>query len=466
VFAAVLLTLPWVGLFGSGIHHDLPPLPVVVVSGAAILGASFLLAWGAETAEKDVPRAFAIAVLAVLAVAPEYAVDALFAFNAGAGGATADACMQFTAAELDRIADLPPGEIDTAREQLGRSCHEANLAIANMTGANRILIGLGWAGIALFTVYKSYTTRDPSARDREGWLSDAVTLDRDIAVEITFLFLATLWAFLVPLGGGIDALDTFVLVGLYVVYIGVIIRGDVEEVEENVGVPAYFHARARRVRIPSAIVMFVYSGAMIFIAVEPFAHGLEVLGQAAGLPPFFMIQWIAPLASEAPELIVVIYLVNKARSTAGFNALISSKLNQWTLLIGTIAVVYSIGLGSYGALPFDAKQSAEIWITAAQSFFALALLVNFEISVRESIALFVLFISQVMIEFLVLRVLPVADPEALSRMVLIAYAVAYVLMGLGLFVARRGALRELLGRARDTVRVAAGKDRLHPEWAD
>ena len=132
----------------------------------------------------------------------------------------------------------------------------------------------------------------------------------------------------------------------------------------------------------------------------------------------------------------------------------------------TIAVVYSIGLGSYGALPFDAKQSAEIWITAAQSFFALALLVNFEISVRESIALFVLFISQVLIEFLVLRVLPVADPEALSRMVLIAYAVAYVLMGLGLFVARRGALRELFARARDTVRVAAGKDRLHPEWAD
>jgi cation:H+ antiporter len=466
VLAAVVLTLPWVGMFGSGLHHDLPPLPVVAVSGTAILGASFLLAWGAETAEKDVPRAFAIAVLAVLAVAPEYAVDALYAFNAGAGGATAEACADFTTQELNRVAELPPSAVDTAGERLKRSCHDANLAIANMTGANRILIGIGWSGIALLTIHKSYTTKSASVRNREGYLADAVVLDRDIALEITFLFLATAWAFLVPLGGGIDALDTFVLVGLYVAYIGIILRGDAEEVEENVGVPAYLHAKPRGIRVPAAIGLFLYSGAMIFIAVEPFAHGLEVLGQQAGLPSFFMIQWVAPLASEAPELIVVAYLVNKARSTAGFNALISSKLNQWTLLIGTIAVVYSIGLGAYGALPFDAKQSAEIWITAAQSLFALALLVNFEISVRESLALFSLFISQVVIEFLVLRVLAVADPAGLSQDVLLVYAAVYVVIALGLFAQRRDALRELFGRTRDAVRVAAGKDRLHPEWAD
>jgi len=179
-----------------------------------------------------------------------------------------------------------------------------------------------------------------------------------------------------------------------------------------------------------------------------------------------MIQWIAPLASEAPELIVVTYLVNKARSTAGFNTLISSKLNQWTLLIGTIAVVYSVGLGAYGALPFDAKQSAEIWITAAQSFFALSILVNFEISVRESLALFSLFVSQVVIEFLVLRVLPVADPAGLSHDILIVYAVLYVLLGTALFVSRRRALRELLGRTRDALRVAVGKERRHPEWGE
>jgi len=62
------------------------PLAAVVVAGVAILGAAFLLAWAAETAEKDVPQGFAIAVLAVLAVAPEYAVDALYAWQAGGAG--------------------------------------------------------------------------------------------------------------------------------------------------------------------------------------------------------------------------------------------------------------------------------------------------------------------------------------------------------------------------------------------
>ena len=380
------LTVPWVvvwlatagiplllDLLAPGAAYEppavllsLPTGGVVLLSGVAVLGAAFLLAWAAETAEKDVPRSFAIAVLAVLAVAPEYAVDALYAFNAGAGGATAETCAQFTAAEID--AGVTP---------LAEACHDANLAVANMTGANRILIGLGWAGIALFTVYRAASDADPAVRKRPGFLSKVVTLDRDIGLEIVFLLAATAWAFLVPLGGGIDALDMAVLVGIYVAYILVIIRGDVDPEEHHVGVPAYLQTFPKRRRIATIVGLFAYSGLVIFVAVEPFAHGLEELGTAAGVPPFFMIQWVAPLASESPELIVVLYLVNKARSTAGFNALISSKLNQWTLLIGTLVVVYSLALGQYGALPFDRKQSAEIWLTAAQSLFAISVLINF-----------------------------------------------------------------------------------------
>ena len=66
VGAAFALTAGWVVVVAYG--AELATVPTVAVSGLAVLGASFLLAWGAETAEKDVPRAFAIAVLAVLAV--------------------------------------------------------------------------------------------------------------------------------------------------------------------------------------------------------------------------------------------------------------------------------------------------------------------------------------------------------------------------------------------------------------
>jgi len=451
VAVAVALTAPWVAVFLTGAGVGI--VAEVVVSGVAILGASFLLAWGAETAEKDVPRAFAIAVLAVLAVAPEYAVDALYAWSAGAGGATAEACSALNSAQIE--AQATP---------VAAACHDANLAIANMTGANRILIGIGWAGIAAFTVWRSFDTRDPAVVNRDGWLGDAVQLDEDIATEITFLFLATAWAFAVPLGGGIDLLDTLLLVGLYVAYIGLVLKSDVEQSEHTVGVPKYLQGWSLPWRPLAVLTLFGYSGAMIFIAVEPFAHGLEVIGIQNGIPEFFMIQWVAPLASESPELIVVAVLVNKARSTAGFNALISSKLNQWTLLIGTIAVVYSIALGSVGTLPFDARQSAEIWITAGQSFFALAILCNLEISIREAVVLFGLFISQVLIEFALIRSL--IELPITSHDLLLAYTAVYLVGGTLLFVKRRHALRRLFGLAGDAVRTAVGREPVYMERAD
>ncbi len=451
VAVTVSLTVGWIYLFVTG--TEVGNVTTVAVSGIAVLGASFLLAWGAETAEKDVPRSFAIAVLAVLAVAPEYAVDALYAWNAGAGGATTEACSQLSAQA-----------IEASETSLARACHDANLAIANMTGANRILIGIGWAGIAVFTVWRAAKTRDPAVTKRDGFLRDAVQLDTDIATEISFLFLATMWAFLVPLGGGIGIFDTLFLVGLYVAYIGLVLKSDIEHSEHTVGVPKYFQEWSLPWRPLAVLALFGYSGAMIFTAVEPFAHGLEEIGVANGIPEFFMIQWVAPLASESPELIVVAVLVNKARSTAGFNALISSKLNQWTLLIGTIAVVYSIALGGYGVLPFDARQGAEIWITAAQSFFALAILVNFEISIREAVGLFALFISQVILEFAIIRdllALPISSHD-----LLLAYTGLYVAVGVGLFVQRREALKHLFGLAGDAVRSAMGREPIHPENAD
>ena len=451
VGGAVLLTLGWVAVSLLGL--DLGVGATVGISGLAVLGASFLLAWGAETAEKDVPRAFAIAVLAVLAVAPEYAVDALYAWNAGVGGATAEAC-----------AALSPAEIEAGATTLAEGCHDANLAIANMTGANRILIGIGWAGIAVFTVWRAASTNDAAVENRDGPLADVVTLDRDIATEIVFLFVATGWAFFVPLGGGIGLLDTLFLVGLYVTYIGLVLKSDVETSDHTVGVPKYFQKWSLPWRPAVVLSLFAYSGLLIFTAVEPFAHGLEEIGLQNGIPEFFMIQWVAPLASEAPELIVVTVLVNKARSTAGFNALISSKLNQWTLLIGTIAVVYSIALGGLGTLPFDAKQAAEIWITAAQSYFALAILCNFEISIREAIVLFGLFISQVLVEFALIRGLVELPFD--SYELLLGYTALYLVAGTALFAVRRRSLSRLFGHAGDAVRTAIGREPINEDVAD
>ena len=74
--------------------------------GLAILGSAFLLAWAAEALQLDVSQGLALTVLALIAVLPEYAVDFTFAAKAGEN----------------------PEKF-------------APLALANMTGGNRLLIG-------------------------------------------------------------------------------------------------------------------------------------------------------------------------------------------------------------------------------------------------------------------------------------------------------------------------------------
>lgn len=209
----VALTLPWVGLWAAGAVSSLSSVGVILVSGVAVVGAAFLLTWAAETAEADVPRSFALAVLAIIAVAPEYPVDALFAWEAGQAPGTPAA--------------------ETA----------SNLAVANMTGANRMLVGLGWSLIALYAIYRAARTEDEAVERRSGFLADAVELEPRIAVELLFLGAATLYAFLIPLGGGIDGVDAAVLVSLYGAYVAVILRGEPSH-EPQFGVPGYLQGFA------------------------------------------------------------------------------------------------------------------------------------------------------------------------------------------------------------------------------
>ena len=104
---AVAVTLPWLSLRFQGYHGE--PIVMASLAGLAIVGAAFLLSWAAEAFEKDVSQALALALLALIAVLPEYAVDMVFAWNAASDPS------------------------------------QAAYAIANMTGANRLLIGIGWS---------------------------------------------------------------------------------------------------------------------------------------------------------------------------------------------------------------------------------------------------------------------------------------------------------------------------------
>ncbi len=340
-----LLTLPWLVSIAFGYHY--PALTQTLLSGLAVVSASFLISWAAETAEMDIPRSFSLAIVALLAVLPEYAVDGYFAWKAGSVG--------------------------------GDYVHYAT---ANMTGANRLLIGIGWSIIA-FLAFRAMKKGE-------------VELDSKIRLEIFFLLLATIYAFTLPFKGYISPFDALVFVSLYVIYIYASTRAEREEVEVG-GVPAYLCSLKTETRRFSVIALFLFAGFVILISVEAFSEGLLETARFFGIDEFLAVQWIAPLASESPELIVAVYFVRRMRVSASMNTLISSKVNQWTLLIGTIAVIYSISAFKLQSLPLDARQSEEILLTAAQSLFAVAILLDLKISWKEAFLLFFLFIVQLML---------------------------------------------------------------------
>jgi len=114
--------------------------------------------------------------------------------------------------------------------------------------------------------------------------------------------------------------------------------------------------------------------------------------------------------------------------------LISSKVNQWTLLIGGLPMVYAVSNGSFDALPLDSRQTEEVLLTAAQSAFAVAILASLSLSAWEAGILFGLFAFQF------------AIPNTHIRL---GVAVVYLILTAGLLLWQRANLPILMRSARE-----------------
>ena len=95
----------------------------------------------------------------------------------------------------------------------------------------------------------------------------------------------------------------------------------------------------------SILGLFVFAGGTIATAAEPFAEGLVHTGQNLGIDEFLLVQWLAPLASEAPEFLIAALLALRGKAGAAMGLLLSAKLNQWTLLVGSLPLAFSVGAG-------------------------------------------------------------------------------------------------------------------------
>lgn len=320
----------------------------MVLYGMAVVAAAFLLAWAAEAAQLDVSGGLAIAALALIAVLPEYAVDLYYAYTAG----------------------HEPGYVQ--------------FAAANMTGSNRLLLGLGWPVVALVAL--------AAARRLGRGSTTALQLDTGNRLELGFLLVAGAAAFAIPLTGEIHLSLSVLLLGWFGFYLYRLTRdGEVEE-PDLVGTSAALGALRRSRRQVVIPALFAAAAAVILVCAEPFANSLVGAGNELGINQFLLVQWLAPLSSEAPEFIIAIIFASRGNGAGAIATLISSKVNQWTLLVGSLPIAYLIGGGT--ALHLDSRQVEEMLLTATQTMMGVALILALRFDRASAWILLALFAVQ------------------------------------------------------------------------
>jgi cation:H+ antiporter len=353
-----------------GLHPD--PVAALLIFGAAVVSASFLLAWAAEAAQIDVSGGLAIAILALIAVLPEYAVDLYYAYVSG------------------------------------HNPDYTQYAAANMTGSNRLLMGLGWPVVVLVSI--------AVARKAGAGRPTSLALEPANRVELGFLLIAGVIAFAIPASGQIHLALGLTLLAWFGFYLYKVSHGEVEE-PDLIGTAAALGELPDRSRRIAVIGLFAASGAVILLCAKPFADNLVAAGTELGIDRFLLVQWLAPLASEAPEFIIATIFAARGKGTAAIATLISSKVNQWTLLVGSLPVSHLLGGGGF-SLVLDSRQIEEVLLTATQTLMGVALILALRFPRAAAWALLGLFVVQ----------FPVASTQ--GRLVLCGVYTAVAIAGL------------------------------------
>jgi cation:H+ antiporter len=330
---------------------------------AAVISAAMLISWGAEAAQFFISQGFAVALIALLQVLPEFMVEAVIAWK---------------------------GEI-------------ANM-FANATGSNRLLIGLGWPLI--------FFTADISHRLRTGRGVDAVRLRRENVIELCSLALASSFYLKLLVFGSLTVFDGVFLCLLYVLYLWVLSRlpEEQDESKEDLLAPARVLVEIRSPLTMRLVVfgIFILGGGVMALVSEPFVESLKHVAGAWNIPAFFFIQWVAPFLSEFPEKVTAFYWSRTVRlAPMAMLNMISSTVSQFTLLVGMIPLVYlasysfghlgtvTVGLFGLPIVPMlDAHLRTEVLLSWAMTLLGCAQLAKLRFSRGNACLLLGLWLVQ------------------------------------------------------------------------
>ena len=341
--------------------------PVLYAAGAAgkalaalwtfpsMLLSAFLVAWGAEAAQFLISQGLALALLAWLQTLPEFAVEAVIAWEAG------------------------------------KDPTKTHLAIANFTGSLRLLVGLGWPMI--YFVAAGF-----------GWKRARrfinIELDEEHAVEVFGLLLPILYFLFIWWKGTLTLWDAFPLTSFYALYLFILwkipAQEETEEALEDLGtVPRKVLQLQPRMRNAAIWALFIAGGVILFFSAHPFLNSMLAIAASLNVSTFVFVQWVAPFLSEFPEKLSAFYWARKvSTANVALMNMVSSNINQWSILSAMIPILFVISAGTIKPLQFDAMQRQEILLTILQSFLGFLLLLNLQLRFHEALLLFTLWLIQ------------------------------------------------------------------------
>jgi len=324
---------------------------------ASVVCTAFLISWAAEASEFSVSRGLALAVVAIVQTLPEFFVEGTIAWKAGK--------------------DLVNWEGNV---------------IANFTGANRLLTGLGWP---LILITLAVQRRRKHSLGETG--PTVVRLRKEQSIEVVFLLASSLWYVVVLLKGTLTFVDTMVLGAIFVLYMWLLSKlpSEKEDPKEVLAASplALVELETTRHRALAIGFLFTFSGLVFLVITEPFVDSIaKIATQLLGAGSvFFFLQWIAPFLSEFPEKVTAFNWARRVKlAPMALLNLVSSSVSELTVLVAIIPVIFSLSLGEVGTIHVSAH-SVEILLTMAQSLYACASLLDLEYNMRTGSTLFVLW---------------------------------------------------------------------------
>lgn len=365
-----------VGVVAYVLSPFIPVQAEAILLGVGLIGASFMLAWAADAGEGVFSGGLVLAVVALVTVLPEFIIEIRFAF-----------------------------------------IQAADLVTANLTGATRLLL-TGAVGLPLLVAYLA---------KRRGEVEPSVKLGDARRLELGILLVTAIFAIHIAVRGNLTIFDSVVLLGLYVLYARRVKGADDEE-PAVVGVAAGLLSLPAKYRRSLIIALIVFAGAVVVLIANPFADALLESGTLLGVDPYLLIQSVVPLATEAPEFVVVMVLVVNRKPAQGLALFLAASVSQWTLGMGSLPVAYLAGGGGL-SLPLAAREQLEVGFTIAVTLFVVAALATLRPQRVDAFLILTVFAVQV--------VFPTPFVRFAAAMILLIFAI-------DLLIARRRSVRPLL----------------------